>query len=94
MDQFSIAKSVRIMFLKLLFITVLLLAASFAGLAISLLIKKNGIFPNTHISQNKAMKSRGISCAQHNDVGCHPTDDYPGCSTCGTHGILKGGSHR
>lgn len=81
------------MFLKLLTITVILIAASFAGLAITLLLRKNGIFPNTHISQNKAMKSRGITCAQHNDVGCRPTDEYPGCSTCGTRGILKGHSH-
>lgn len=77
------------MFLKLLIITTFLLLLSFAGLAINLLVKKNGIFPNTHISQNKAMKNRGISCAQHNDVGCHPTDDFPGCSSCGTRGILK-----
>jgi hypothetical protein len=77
------------MFLKLLLITSILLIISFAGLAISLLIKKNGNFPNTHISQNKALKSKGITCAQYNDVGSHSTDGFPGCSTCGTRGLLK-----
>lgn len=77
------------MFLKLLLVTSVLLIISFAGLAISMLIKKNGMFPNTHISQNKALKSKGITCAQYNDVGSHPTDGLSGCSTCGTRGILK-----
>lgn len=77
------------MFLKLLIITSILLIVSFAGLAISILIKKNGIFPNTHISQNKALKSKGITCAQYIDVGSHPTDGLIGCPTCGTRGLLK-----
>lgn len=77
------------MFLKLLVITSILLIISVAGLAISMLVKKNGFFPNTHISQNKALKSKGITCAQYNDVGAHPTDGLSGCTTCGTRGLLK-----
>jgi hypothetical protein len=35
-----------------------------AGLAIKILLKKDGKFPNTHIGGNKHMKERGVSCAQ------------------------------
>lgn len=78
------------MFLKLLIITILLLIIAFAGLAVTMLLKKNGRFPNTHISGSKELRNRGITCAQYNDVGCHPAEELPGCSTCGTRGILKG----
>jgi hypothetical protein len=71
------------MLLKLLIISSILIIISFSLLGISILIKKHGKFPNTHISQNKEMQKRGISCAQHNDVGCNPTDGLNGCSTCG-----------
>lgn len=78
------------MLLKLLIITTILLAVAFAGLAVTLLFKKNGRFPNTHIGGNKELRKKGITCAQYNDVGCNPTEELPGCSTCGTRGILKG----
>ena len=78
------------MLLKLMLLTTILLVIAFAGLAITMLIKKNGRFPNTHISGSEELRNRGISCAQYNDVGCHPTEEWPGCSSCGTRGILKG----
>jgi hypothetical protein len=77
------------MLLKLLILSTILLVIAFAGLAVNLLVKTNGRFPNTHISGSKVLKERGITCAQHNDVGCHPTEELPGCSTCGTRGILQ-----
>jgi hypothetical protein len=38
-----------------------------AFLAISILLKKNGRFPNSHVSGNKAMRDRGITCVQSQD---------------------------
>jgi hypothetical protein len=70
------------MLVKLLIISVIILILSFAGLAVRILLKRNGNFKSTHIGENEEMKKRGISCAQHNDVGCNPTSEY-GCSTCG-----------
>jgi len=70
------------MFLKLLVLSAILILISIAGLGIKILFSKRGIFPETHIGRNKEMRKRGINCAQNIDVGCHPTDDFPGCSTC------------
>ena len=36
-------------------------------LAIKVIIKKNGRFPNTHVGGNKAMRQRGIKCVQSQD---------------------------
>jgi len=54
------------MFKTLLF-TLLIIAISFALLAITIIIKKNGRFPNIHIGGNKEMRKRGIKCAQSQD---------------------------
>lgn len=56
--------------LKIILLALGLLAIAFAGMAITILIKKNGKFPNTHISQNKALKKEGIQCATHENLGC------------------------
>lgn len=45
----------------------LIIAISFALLAITIIIKKNGKFPNTHVSGNKALRKKGIGCAQSQD---------------------------
>ncbi len=54
------------MFKTLLF-TLLIIAISFALLAITIIIKKNGKFPNLHVGGNKAMRKRGIKCVQSQD---------------------------
>jgi len=72
------------MFLKLLIASVVFLLIAFAGLAIRILLKSKGRFPETHISRNKEMRKRGITCAQHTDIGCNPSQDFEGCSTCGS----------
>lgn len=48
-------------------IVVILLGIALIGLGITMLIKKNGKFPETHIGKNKAMKDRGINCANTTD---------------------------
>lgn len=70
------------MFLKLLIISLILIAITFAFFGITILLKKNGRFPETHISRNKEMRKRGISCAQQTDIGCVASDDFPGCASC------------
>lgn len=55
------------MILKLFIIVFTLLGIALAGLGIGILIKKNGKFPETHIGRNKAMKERGIHCANTTD---------------------------
>lgn len=53
--------------LKVLLFTLLIIAISVALLAIKIIIKKNGRFPNIHVGGNKEMRKRGIKCAQSQD---------------------------
>ena len=55
------------MLLTIFIIVVILLGLALIGLGLTMLIKKNGKFPETHIGKNKAMKERGISCAATTD---------------------------
>jgi len=50
--------------IKVILLSVALVAIAMLGLAIRILLKRNGQFPNTHIGGNKHMKQRGIYCAQ------------------------------
>lgn len=52
---------------KTAIIAVLIIAISFALLSITIILKKNGRFPNIHVSGNKEMRKRGIKCAQSQD---------------------------
>jgi len=70
------------MFLKLLILSTIFLTVAAIGFGIRMLLKSQGRFPETHISRNPEMKKRGIVCARQNDIGCNPTDDFPGCATC------------
>lgn len=53
--------------LKLVLIAIGLMTFVVLGLAIQILFKKDGKFPNYHIGGNEHMKKRGISCAQSYD---------------------------
>ncbi len=53
--------------LKTILITVLIVAICMALLSVKILFKKNGRFPNTHVSGSKAMRERGIGCVQSQD---------------------------
>lgn len=55
------------MFITLFIITVILIGLSLVGLGINILLKKGGKFPETHIGKSKAMKDRGITCANTTD---------------------------
>ena len=63
--SYSITKLIE-MFKTLLF-TLIIIAICVALLAIKVIIKKNGRFPNTHVGGSKAMRKRGIKCVQSQD---------------------------
>ena len=50
-----------------LLVTLTIVAACTALLSVSVILKKNGKFPNTHIGANQALRDRGISCATSQD---------------------------
>lgn len=64
-DVYNTTKLIE-MFRTLLF-TLLIISICVALLAIKIIIKKNGKFPNIHIGGNKEMRERGIKCAQSQD---------------------------
>lgn len=53
--------------LKVLLLAIALVGIAVAGLALNILVKKDGKFPNSHISGNKFLKENGIYCAQTQD---------------------------
>jgi hypothetical protein len=53
--------------LKVVLLAIILMGLVFAGLAIQMLLKKGGKFPNTHVGSNKYLKSKGVTCAQTDD---------------------------
>lgn len=53
--------------LKVVILAIVIIAACVALLSIRVLLKKNGRFPNTHVSGSRAMRERGVSCAQSQD---------------------------
>lgn len=47
--------------------SVIIIAACVALLAIKIIVKKNGRFPNTHVGGNKYLAKKGIGCVQSQD---------------------------
>lgn len=72
------------MFFKTLLIALILVALGFAGLAITILIKKGGKFPQTSIGKNKEMGRRGIHCVKHEELNKHRQriKNQIDCSSC------------
>ena len=46
---------------------VIILAVCMLLLCVRILLKKNGRFVKTHVSQSKAMRERGVTCVQSQD---------------------------
>ncbi len=44
-----------------------LMAIAMLGMAITILLKKGGKFPNTHVSGNRYLKRQGVYCTQTQD---------------------------
>ena len=46
---------------------VILILAAVLLLSVSIMLKKNGKFPNIHVGRNPAMRKRGIGCVEAQD---------------------------
>ena len=55
------------MVLKLILVSVVILGIGFVGFAITILLKKNGQFPETHIGKTDFLKKEGVTCATSQD---------------------------
>jgi hypothetical protein len=53
--------------LKTFLTVVLLLLGAMLLLSVSILLKKNGKFPNIHVGRNPAMRKRNIGCVEEQD---------------------------
>lgn len=54
--------------MKVFLLALALLAVGVAGMAITILVKKDGKFPDGEISRNKALRERGIVCAKEEEM--------------------------
>lgn len=52
---------------KVILLAVALVSVAFLAMAVRILIKKGGKFPNTHVGGNKFLKRNKIYCAQTQD---------------------------
>lgn len=69
------------MLLKLLVLSLVIVGFSLLAMAVTIIAKPGGRFPDTHVGHNREMRKRGITCAQHTDTGCKPVDTA-GCIGC------------
>jgi hypothetical protein len=53
--------------LKLFLFSAAIIALCIGLLSVQILLKKNGQFVKTHVSQSKEMRKRGIGCVQSQD---------------------------
>ena len=67
--------------MKIILISVIVLAVFILLMGLFLFMGKKKKFPDTHISHNKEMRKRGITCAQHESMGCNPTETND-CGCC------------
>ncbi len=54
--------------MRVFLLTVLLLLVGVAGLAVTILLKKDGKFPDGEISHNRELRRRGIVCAKEEEL--------------------------
>ncbi|MDE6289052.1 MAG: hypothetical protein K2M00_09765 [Muribaculaceae bacterium] len=55
--------------MKLVFLSIMIVAAAFVLLGVKIIFVKGGRFPSSHVHSSPALRKRGISCAAgpHND---------------------------
>ena len=59
------------MFLDVLLITIVLLSIGFTGMALTILVKKKGKFPEFRVGHNSDMTRIGVNCVKHQEIRCH-----------------------
>lgn len=62
--------------LKLFLFCVAIIGIAVLLLSVRLLLKKNGRFVKTHVSQSKAMRDRGVTCIQSQDFAMRHKSPY------------------
>lgn len=62
--------------LKLFIFCVAIVGVAVLLLSVRLLLKKNGRFVKTHVSQSKAMRDRGVTCIQSQDFAMRHKSPY------------------
>jgi hypothetical protein len=55
-------------FIKILLPAIVILTLVLLGLGITILVKRNGKFPDTHIHSNKYLREKDIHCVQKEDT--------------------------
>ena len=78
--------------MKVFLIYAILLALAVAGMAVTIIVKPGGKFPDGEISHNRELRKRGIICAKEEELRrwgkkrkrIHPYGDCPegGCEGC------------
>ena len=63
-------------------LAIILMAFAMIGLGITILTKKKGKFPETHVGHNIGMKKLGISCALNDKMGCDGKKRHIECTSC------------
>ena len=62
--------------LKTAIFCVIIVGMAMLLLSVRVLLKKNGRFVKTHVSQSKAMRERGITCVQSQDYAMRHKSPY------------------
>ncbi len=87
------------MFFNVLILSLILVGISFLGMAITILVKRGGKFPETGVGHNPEMRKKGLNCARTEELKTFhlqksiydtkenikgdPTDFSGGCAGCG-----------
>jgi hypothetical protein len=64
---FVVEKRAIMEILKVILLAIGILGIGILGMAIRIVLKKGGRFPNTHVSGNRHLKRKGVYCAQTQD---------------------------
>ena len=59
------------MFLKILFLAIILVSLSTLGLMLNIIVKKKGKFPAYRVGHNRNMAKLGLTCVKHEEIRCH-----------------------
>lgn len=68
---------------KVILLSVILLFIAMSFLAINILFRKNGKFPEYRVGHNRNMKKLGIKCVKHEEFECYRKYKAEICSSCG-----------
>ena len=70
--------------IKILLISVILLALALSGMAFNIIFRKNGKFPKYQVGHNKEMRKLGITCVKHDELKCFKKLKGQSVEDCGS----------